>query len=69
METERLVVCSYCGNEFEITSEGEDYDTRGDLCCSQCIKERLKDKLSRNERYQLAADAGFDTWDDYNGDR
>ena len=32
-------------------------------------KERPKRKLTRNERLQAAADAGFDTWDDYNGER
>lgn len=26
-------------------------------------------KLTRNERLQMAADAGYDTWDDYNGDK
>lgn len=32
-------------------------------------EDRPKRKLTRNERLQAAADRGFDTWDDYNGDR
>ena len=30
------------------------------------VRERLR-RLSRMERLQAAADAGVDTWDDYNG--
>jgi len=26
-------------------------------------------RLSTHDRHQLAADAGFDTWDDFNGER
>jgi hypothetical protein len=28
-----------------------------------------KTKLSRNERLQAAADAGYDTWEDYRGEK
>lgn len=35
--------------------------------CAQ--EDAVKDRLTRNERLQAAADAGFDTWEDYRGEK
>ncbi len=57
-------VCQRCREVYEL-----DDLTRG--FCDQCLEDLklIAKKLTRNERLQLAADAGFDTWDDYNGER
>jgi len=36
--------------------------------CNNCEAERSP-RLSRHERLQAAADAGFDTWADYKGEK
>lgn len=59
--------CPHCNNE-----DGFTRISRDEVECNVCAGEfhaPLPARLTRNERLQLAADAGFDTWEDYRGER
>ena len=44
------------------------YTQRKGWVCETC-RDKRPAHLTRNERLELAADAGFDTWEDYRGER
>ena|ERR1700752_5126205 len=56
--------CRQCGQPLEECDCGSDEESDEEEEAREDYR-----RLTRHERLQAAADAGFDTWDDYNGDK
>lgn len=60
--------CPHCKNDNPRLLERLTHDTARCDVCSKEFNAPVR-KLTVHERHELAADHGFDTWEDYRGER